>query len=89
MWVVPLLRCCVCAWVAPTAPVDTQAALHKRSFTGVLEEGCAPAIRFGFNFLLSFTAHYTEQKATLLYLLGVGEEGEGILLGENCCHCFN
>ena len=51
MQVVPSLYCCVRAWVAPTAPVDAQAVLHKWSFTGALEEGCAPVIRVGFNFL--------------------------------------
>lgn len=54
MRVVPLLYCCVSAWVAPTAPVDVQEALHKRSFTGAVGEGCAQAIRVGFNFLFFF-----------------------------------
>lgn len=51
MRVVPLLYCRASAWVAPPAPLDTQAVLHKQSFTGALEEGCAPAIRVSFNFL--------------------------------------
>lgn len=52
MRVVPLLYCHVCAWVAPTAPVNAWAVLHKWSFTGTLGEGCALAIRVSFNFLV-------------------------------------
>lgn len=86
MQVVPLLDCCVRAWVVPTVLLTLRCYCTSGHLQVHWEKG-VPQQLVGFNFL--FFLHWKKQKAPLLYLLGVGEEGEGVLLGKNCCHCCN